>query len=121
MNPADNVHPVDPQRIATSKKKLRRAIRIELELLWSDLDENRRNAIRPGTWTIGCENVEYRIKKLTRLVGATPWMKIPITLMELGIYQRIHVDLGVDAPVDMDQVAETRRYIEEQSVRRRHG
>lgn len=100
-----------------STKKLRKAARFELECLWSDLETARTNAIQPGTWTIQCENLEYRIKKLTKLVGPTPWEKIQVTLLELGIYQRIHGELGIDAPVDMDQVAETRAYIEAMHVK----
>ena len=98
----------------SSKKKLKKALRRELEYLWSDLDTARRNAIRPGTWTIGCENIEHRIKKLTKLAGPTPWEKVQITLLELGIYQRIHTDLGIDVHVDMDRVAEVRASIEAQ-------
>lgn len=95
------------------------ACREELALLWDDLDRARRDAIRPGTWSIGCENSEYRIKRLTPLVGATPWEQIQIPLLELGIYQRIHAELGIHVPVDMDRVAEVRRHIEESRVR--HG
>lgn len=93
-------------------EKLSEAIREELAYLWDDLDKQRRAAIRPGTWTIGCESIEYRIKQLTSIVGVTPWEQIQIPLLELGIYQRIHADLGIDAPVDMDKVADTRRYID---------
>lgn len=103
-----------------SVKKLRKACRRELVMLWSDLDTARRNAIRPGTWTIQCENLEYRIVKLTKLVGPTPWEKIQITLLELGIYQRIHEKLGISVEVDMERVAEVRRSIDSNSRERMH-
>lgn len=93
------------------------ACREELMLLWGDLDTARQSAIRPGTWSIRCESIEDRIKQLTPLVGPTPWEQIQIPLLELGIYQRIHAELGVEAPVDMEGVAETRRRIEERHAK----
>lgn len=98
----------------SSKKKLRKALRSELASLWSDLELARHYAIKPGTWTMQCEDLEGRIKELTSLVGAAPWEEMPITLLEDGVYQRIHADLAIDAPVDMDCVAEVRAQIEEQ-------
>lgn len=88
------------------------ACREELECLWHDLDKARRDAIN-GAWSVDCESKQERIKRLTLLVGATSWESVPITLLELGLYQRIHGEIGIDAPVDMDRVAETRRRIEE--------
>lgn len=98
--------------VVTSKKKLQRACRDELECLWSDLEIARHSAIFPGTWTIRCEQLEERIKILTRLVGPTEWGRVGIPLHELGIYQRIHADMGIEAPVDMEAVADIRRMID---------
>lgn len=95
----------------TSNKKLRRACRDELECLWSDLEIARHSAIPPGAWSISCEQLEARIKILTRLVGPTWWAKVAIPLHELGIYQRIHADMGIEAEVDMEAVADIRRMI----------
>lgn len=98
----------------SSKKKLAKALRGELVKLWSDLESARAFAIPPGTWSMQCEDLEGRIKELTQLVGAMPWEEMPITLLEDGVYQRIHADLGIDATVDMDRVAEVRAKIEAQ-------
>jgi hypothetical protein len=103
-------HPVDD---------LVEACREELRILWCDLEAARCSAIRPGTWSIQCLNLEDRIKTFTKLVGPTPWEEIQISLLELGIYQRIHADLGVAAPVDMERVAQTRARLDERAAR--HG
>ena len=98
--------------------ELRAACQQELEYLWDDLETARRNAILPGTWSMSCESVEHRIKQLTPLVGPTPWEKIQMSLLELGIYQRIHADLGIEVTVDMAKVAEMRAYIDSTRTRR---
>lgn len=85
----------------------------ELECLWGDLEEARRRAIQPGTWTIECEGLEERIKKLAIHCGMTPWEKLPLPLLEDGIYQRIAESMLIDPAVDMDKVRETRARIEE--------
>jgi hypothetical protein len=95
------------------------ACREELAYLWTDLEEARCFALAPGTWSIQCDYLEARIKRLTKLVGPTPWEEIQISLLELGIYQRIHADLGVAAPVDMERVAQTRARLDEMAAR--HG
>jgi hypothetical protein len=87
------------------------ACREELDHLWNDLNSARQFAIN-GVWSIACEGTEARIKALTPLVGPTPWECVQIPLLELGIYQRIHAELGVEAPVDMEHVARTRASID---------
>lgn len=92
-------------------------LRIELEQMWADLDQARMDAVAAGErWSPACEAIEGRIKQLTRQVGPTPWQVIPIPLLELGIYQRIHAEIGVEAPVDMDTVLQCRSL-----MRGRHG
>lgn len=85
----------------------------ELRWLWGDLNTARYSAIR-GKWSMECDSLVERIKLLTKLVGPTPWEVIQIGLLEDGIYQRVHEEIGVPAAVDMAGVAKTRRYIEEQ-------
>lgn len=92
------------------------AARWELELLWGDLHDARRSAAN-GAWSIRCDGLAARIKMFTRLVGPTPWEKIQIPLLEDGIYQRIHAEVGVPVEVDMTRVAETRQYINERMAR----
>jgi hypothetical protein len=85
----------------------------ELGFLWDDLDAARNHAMN-GDWSTECDDVAERIKMFTRLIGVTPWEKVPMTLLENGVYQRIHAEMGVDAEVDMEQVARIRAGIEEQ-------
>ena len=94
------------------------AARWELELLWNDLHDARQSAAN-GEWSIRCDGLAARIRMFTKLVGPTPWEKIPIRLLEDGVYQRIHAGMGVDAEVDMARVAETRRSINERQARSR--
>lgn len=77
--------------------------REELACLWGDLNGARRRA-RNGTWSVQCDDLAERIKRLTVLVGPTPWDDIQIPLLEDGVYQRLHEELGVEAPVDMERV-----------------
>ncbi|MEU9120000.1 hypothetical protein AB0C96_09085 [Streptomyces sp. NPDC048506] len=90
---------------------LRAAIRDELDGLWNDLDTARRGALN-GQWSMQCDFLVDRIKNLTALVGPTPWHSIELPLLEDGIYQRVHTELGMDAPVDMEHVARTRERID---------
>lgn len=93
----------------TSKKRLRKALRFELELHWDALAEAQRRAIVPGTWTIGCENHADAIRRLTELVGPTPWEKIQIPMLEDGTYQRLNAAMGCTGPEvqpDMAHVAD---------------
>ncbi|MEU4967753.1 hypothetical protein [Streptomyces smyrnaeus] len=89
---------------------LREAAVEELADLWRDLDNARRFAVN-GEWSMQCDWLEERIKRLTPLVGPTPWEEIQISLLERGIYQRIHADLGIDVAVDMERVAKVRESI----------
>ncbi len=83
---------------------LRAAVRVELELLWGDLDTAKGQAIN-GEWSMRCDSLVERIKDLTRLVGPTPWDCVGLSLLENGTYQRVHAELGVEATVDMGAVA----------------
>jgi len=89
---------------------LRTALVEELSCLWSDLQTARRSAYRDG-WSVQCDWVEGRIKAITPLVGPTSWKQINIELIEDGVYQRIHAELGVDAPYDEEGVREHRAYL----------
>lgn len=89
---------------------MRDAVREELADLWSDLNRAQSHAIN-GQWSIECDNLEERIKNLTPLVGATPWDEIQIVLLENGVYQRIHADLGIAVEPDMERVAGVRTRI----------
>lgn len=92
-------------------KRLQAAVRGELADLWCDLHRAQSYAIN-GKWSMACDNLEERIKLLTPLVGATPWDEIQIPLLENGVYQRIHADLGIAVEPDMERVAECRARME---------
>jgi hypothetical protein len=91
-------------------RTLEDAARWELVLLWDDLDRARREALN-GEWSMGCDGAVERIRMFTRLVGPTPWEQIQIPLLENGIYQRIHEELGIAVDVDMERVAGVRASI----------
>lgn len=93
-------------------EQLRDAVREELSCLWTDLRTARRDAIN-GQWSMHCDWIVERIKALTPLVGPTPWTDLDIELIEDGVYQRIHTQLGIDAPVDMDAVRRHRAKLDE--------
>jgi hypothetical protein len=57
-----------------------------------------------------------RIKALTSLVGPTPWAEVQVGLLEDGVYQRVHRELGIEVAVDMDAVAEHRAWLNQQAV-----
>lgn len=86
---------------------LRAALTEELSYLWTDLQTARRDAIN-GQWSMHCDWLVERIKTITPLVGPTPWTELDIQLIEDGVYQRIHAEIGVDAPYDEDGVREHR-------------
>lgn len=86
---------------------LRTALTEELSYLWTDLQTARRSAIN-GEWSMHCDWIEGRIKTITPLVGPTPWTELDIQLIEDGVYQRIHQEIGVDAPYDEDGVRKHR-------------
>lgn len=96
-----------PRKIEHTADQLRAALREELAHLWDDMSIARRYALN-GQWSMQCENVADRIKTITRLVGPTPWGEVPMDVLELGLYQRIHAELGIAAPVDMERVGEIR-------------
>lgn len=97
-------------------RTLEDAARWELVLLWDDLDRARRTA-RNGEWTMGCDAAVERIRMFTRLVGPTPWEKVQISLLEDGIYQRVHAELGVPVDVDMEKVVSVRASINQRLAR----
>ena len=83
----------------------------ELHSLWDDLYYAMNRAMN-CTWSIEAEAVKARIQRFTKLVGPTPWEQIQLPLLERGIYQLVHAEIGVDAPVDMDRVKRSREYID---------
>lgn len=97
-------------------KKLEKACRRELRSLWSDLATAVSRGINTS-WSIQCENLAWRIRKLTLLVGPTSWESVSVTLLEEGVYQRLHAEWGIEVTVDMDRVAQTRASIDERSAR----
>ncbi|MFJ2769059.1 hypothetical protein [Streptomyces sp. NPDC087300] len=99
---------------------LRGAIRAELDNLWNDLDAARDDALR-GHWSMRCDFLTDRIKKLTALVGPPPWRNVELSLLEDGVYQRVHAELGVQAPVDMEAVAQSRARLDEDRERLQQG
>lgn len=102
--------------MTTDLETLRTAVQEELAALWSDLNIAQRNAIN-GQWSIQCGHLEHRIKQLTPLVEPTPWEEIQIPLLENGVYQRIHADMGITVDVDMDRVAGVRASINARASR----
>ena len=98
----------------TGTEKLKEVARGELACLWSDLEEARRRAYS-NAWSMGCDSLVERIKALTPLVGPTPWDEVQIPLLEDGVYQRVHAELGIEVTVDMAKVAETRAYLNRQA------
>lgn len=99
----------EPARDGTDT--LHTVARWELLCLWSDLNDARHSAIA-DSWSMRCDGLVDRIKMLTEHVGPTPWEEINIGLLEAGIYQRVHAEMGVAVDVDMASVAETRASIE---------
>lgn len=95
---------------------LREALREELSCLWTDLQTARRDA-REGNWSMHCDWLAERIKKLTPLVGPTPWTELDIELIEDDVYQRIHAEIGVDAPYDEESVRQHRARLDESAGR----
>jgi hypothetical protein len=95
---------------------LRSALAEELAYLWTDLQSARRSALK-DKWSVGCDWFEERIKAITPLVGPTPWDKLDIELIEDGVYQRIHRELGIEAPYDEEGVRKHRAYLDESTAR----
>ncbi|MEU1071959.1 MULTISPECIES: hypothetical protein [unclassified Streptomyces] len=106
--------------MAIDAQKLEEVAREELRLLWKDLEAARGTAI-DGKWSMLCDHLVHRISELATLLGPTPWEEISIPLLETGIYQRVHRELDVNAPVDMERVAETRASIDGRGARARSG
>jgi hypothetical protein len=88
---------------------LEQAAEDELMRLWGDLFWAMRDALNGG-WSVSCEDKARRIAVLTRALGrAAPWEEVQIDLLETGVYQNLHDQMGIpyDAP-DMAVVAEMR-------------
>lgn len=83
----------------------------ELQHLWADLVYAMK---RTQEWNQECQSIEKRIKRLTPLTGPTPWQQVHIRLLEFGMYQRIHEDIGITVYIDFDKVAEARAMLEDQ-------
>jgi hypothetical protein len=94
--------------VSSDYEKLREAAKDELALLWHDLSEEVRLAYR-NEWSMGCDSKVDRIRTLTLLVGPTAWEDVQLNLLERGIYQRVHAEMGVDAPVDAAALAQELR------------
>lgn len=83
---------------------LAEALRGELASLWYSLHAARLHAMN-GSWSMECEGLTHRIVNLSRLVGATPWGKIPIPMLADETYQGILTAAEIEfEPVDMDEV-----------------
>lgn len=109
--------------MAINTDRLVQLAREELAYLWYDLHEARLYAYS-GEWSMKCDSLVERIKALTPLVGPTPWEEIQIPLLEAGVYQRIHAELGMDSAEvrpDMVKVLEMRARMDAQSAAIRAG
>lgn len=109
--------------MAVDVDRLVEVARGELACLWYDLHDARMYAYS-GQWSMKCGSLVERIKALTPLVGPTPWEEIQIPLLEAGVYQRIHAELGIDSAEvrpDMVKVSEMRARMDAQSAAIRAG
>ncbi|MEV0444355.1 hypothetical protein AB0I84_03395 [Streptomyces spectabilis] len=97
--------------MSSELETLRDAIRGELDSLWCDLATARDEALH-GQWSIRCYSLTDRIKRLTKLAGPTPWRSVELSPLEDGISQRVHAELGVEAPVDMEAVVQSRAWLD---------
>lgn len=92
---------------------IQRVVAQELLELWRDLGVAAHTAINhKRNWSKNCVRLEERIKLLTPLVGPTLWTQVDILLLEFGIYQRIHEEIGIAVHVDMEKVAEARAMVD---------
>jgi hypothetical protein len=84
---------------------LEQAAREEQEFLWNDLDQAIGMAVN-GEWSMHCDTLAWRIVGFAKLVGATPWGDVPMTLVRSGVYERVLSDAGVSyEPIDWDDLA----------------
>lgn len=77
------------------------ALRMLLELAWSDLQSARREALN-GRWSMRCDEQACRIIGLTRLVGPLSWEHVQVDLILDGVYERIHESIGIPTPLSDD-------------------
>lgn len=92
-------------------RQLEEVMREELSCTWGDLEQAQRRAAN-DRWSIECTNLEDRIKRLTPLVGPTPWEDVGVRLLENGVYQRIHAEMDIAVEPDMARVADVRKRID---------
>lgn len=77
------------------------ALRWLLEVAWSELQSERRDALN-GRWSVRCDDVVCRIIGLTRLVGPLSWERVLVDLVLDGVYERIHEAIGTPTPLSAD-------------------
>lgn len=88
-----------------------RALTGEQVWLWGDLEVAVRTA-HNGVWSLRCDDLARRIIRIARIVGATAWADVPVTLLRSGLYERILAGAGVPyPPVDWDAVTKTEEFI----------
>lgn len=74
------------------------ALQWTLQLAWSDLQHQRRQAAN-GTWSIACDNAVTHILGLTKLIGPVDWGSVSADLILDGVYERIHELAGTPTPL----------------------
>jgi hypothetical protein len=104
---AGNYGPVKLKGPTPTREQLIEACKEELWFLWRDLDEAFDRAIN-CTWSINALHVKERIHALTRLVGPIDWEDVVINLIENGVYQQVHAEVGIEVKPDMERVAQVR-------------
>lgn len=74
--------------------------------LWDDLDKAIMYSAN-GVWSIQSADVAYRILKVARIVGPTPWEAVPWRLFAGGVYRALLDVAEVPVPeLTMEQWAE---------------
>lgn len=63
-------------------------VRKEQDILWDDLGNAIRAAMN-GTWSIQAANIARRIVAAARLVGPTPFDRVPWSLLAGGVYAAV--------------------------------
>lgn len=88
------------------------ALRDELEHLWDDLAEDyRMSRANPPEQSMGCLGRIERIQEITKLVGPCPPENIPMSFLLTGVYERVHSEIGVAAPVSEETLRKAREYV----------
>jgi hypothetical protein len=98
--------PYTPPMAGDDPQTLEAATLAELEQLWGDMVQARRDALN-GVWSVQCDNLVDRIVMLSRFVGPLRWGQVGVSLLRDGTYERVHREAGIDyPPVDWARVAE---------------